>query len=150
METSRRQHEDDADHYRESAGEAEKKSDTLRLKLDDLQKSFAEMEAEQESALTVVRTTPAPKKSNGRSEPESTEPPPEGADDLKEILGIGKVFESTLHDLGIYSYQQIANFGISDIARVNSELKEFKGRMEQDDWIGQAKDLHLKKYGEAV
>ncbi len=150
METSRMQHEDDADRYRESAGEAEKKSDTLRLKLDDLQKSFAEMEAQQESALEDVRTSPAPKKSNGRSEPESTEPLPERADDLKEILGIGKVFETTLHDLGIYSYQQIASFGLSDIARVNSQLKEFKGRMEQDDWIGQAKDLHFKKYGEAV
>lgn len=150
METSRRQHEDDADHYRESAGEAEKKSDTLRLKLDDLQKSFAEMEAEQESALSDVRTSPAPKISNGRSEPESTEPLPEGTDDLKKILGIGKVFESALHELGVYSYQQIANFGISDIARVNLELKEFKGRMEQDDWIGQAKDLYFKKYGKAA
>ena len=150
METSRRQHEDDADRYRDSAGEAEKESDTLRLKLDDLQKSFAEMGAQQESALEDVRTSPAPKKANGRSEPESTEPLPERADDLKEILGIGKVFESTLHDLGIYSYQQIAGFGLSDIARVNSQLKEFKGRMEQDDWIGQAKDLHFKKYGEAV
>jgi len=150
METSRRQHEDNADHYRESAGEHEKESDTLRLKLDDLQKSFAEMEAEQESALSDVRTSPAPKNSNGYSEPESTAPLPEGADDLKKILGIGKVFESTLHELGIFSYQQIANFGLSDISRVNSELKEFKGRMEQDDWIGQAKDLHFRKYGAAA
>ena len=51
---------------------------------------------------------------------------------------IGKAFERTLHDLGIYSFRQIANFGMADIARVNMELKEFKGRMEQDDWIGQA------------
>ena len=136
METSRRKHEDDAEHYKETAGEAEKKSDTLRLKLEDLQNSFSEIEAQQEEVLQDVRETAAP--------------PPEGADDLKEILGIGKVFESTLHDLGIYSYQQIASFGLSDIARVNSQLKEFKGRMEQDDWIGQAKDLHLKKYGQAV
>lgn len=136
MESSRRQHEDDADRYKESAGEAEKKSETLSLKLADLQKSFAEIEEQQAEALQDVR--------------ESTAPSPDGADDLKEILGIGKVFESTLHDLGIYSYQQIASFGMSDIARVNSELREFKGRMEQDDWIGQAKELHLKKYGEAV
>lgn len=136
MESSRRQHEDDADRYKESAGEAEKKSETLSLKLADLQKSFAEIEAQQAEVLQDVR--------------ETTAPPPDGADDLKEILGIGKVFESTLHDLGIYSYQQIASFGMSDIARVNSQLKEFKGRMEQDDWIGQAKDLHFKKYGEEV
>ena len=131
MESSRRQHEDDAHHYKESAGEAEKKSETLSLKLADLQKSFAEIEAQQKEVLQDVR--------------ETTAPPPDGADDLKEILGIGKVFESTLHDLGVYSYQQIASFGMSDIARVNSQLNEFKGRLEQDDWIGQAKDLHFKK-----
>ena len=51
------------------------------------------------------------------------------------------------NDLGIVSFRQIADFGIADVARVNSELKESKGRLEQDDWIGQAKDLLLKKYG---
>ena len=52
-----------------------------------------------------------------------------------------------LHKLGIYSFRQIANFGPTDIARVNMELKEFKGRMEQDDWVGQAKELYFEKYG---
>jgi predicted flap endonuclease-1-like 5' DNA nuclease len=35
------------------------------------------------------------------------------------------------------------------VARINSELKEFRGRIEHDDWIGQAKELHFKKYGQA-
>jgi NADH-quinone oxidoreductase subunit E len=73
---------------------------------------------------------------------------PEGeADDLTEIVGIGKVFEEMLHDLGIYHFRQIAAFAAEDIARINSELKEFKGRIEHDDWVGQAKELHFKKYG---
>ena len=71
-------------------------------------------------------------------------------DDLKEIVGIGKVFEHTLHELGIYTFEQIANFGPSDIARVNLALKENRGRMEQDDWIGQAKELYFKKHSERV
>ena len=58
------------------------------------------------------------------------------------------MFQQTLHDLGIYSYRQIASFGPADIARVNMELKEFRGRMEQDDWVGQAKELLFRKYGE--
>jgi predicted flap endonuclease-1-like 5' DNA nuclease len=74
---------------------------------------------------------------------------PDGdVDDLTEIIGIGKVFERTLHDLGVYHFRQIAAFGPVEIARINSELKEFKGRVEHDDWIGQAKDLHFRKYGE--
>ena len=59
------------------------------------------------------------------------------------------MFESALHKLGIHSFQQIAAFDVADIARVNGELKECKGRLEQDDWIGQAKDLHFRKYGGA-
>ena len=67
-------------------------------------------------------------------------------DDLTEIVGIGKVFEATLHDLGVYHYRQIAAFGPAEIAQINAELKEFKGRIEHDDWIGQAKELQFRKY----
>jgi predicted flap endonuclease-1-like 5' DNA nuclease len=69
-------------------------------------------------------------------------------DDLQAIIGIGRVFEQSLHDLGVTSYRQIANFDMADVARVNTALKESKGRMEQDDWIGQAKELLFNKYGE--
>ena len=70
-------------------------------------------------------------------------------DDLTEIIGVGNVFAATLHKLGIYHFRQIAAFGPAELARVNAELKEFKGRIEQDDWIGQAKELHFRKYGES-
>ncbi len=82
-------------------------------------------------------------------------PPPLGLDapqgepdDLTEIVGVGKVFEETLHSLGVYHYRQIASFGPTEIARINTELKEFKGRIEHDDWIGQAKELYFRKYSD--
>ena len=76
-------------------------------------------------------------------------PPPEEQDNLQEIIGVGKVCESALNKLGVYTFQQIGAFEGADIARVNLELKECKGRMEQDDWMGQARELHVKKYGRA-
>ncbi len=144
MDASRRQTEDDAEQLRDQADESEKQSDTLRLKLDDLQKNFAEIEAQQSEAIKDARQS--------KVVPISGAPPPnsEDMDDLKQIIGVGKAFEQTLHELGIYTFQQIAAFDLGDIARVNAELKEFKGRMEQDDWIGQAKDLHFKKYGQTA
>lgn len=142
LETSRKQYEDDAKRYREHAGQSEQQSETLRIKLDEVEQNFAEMEVQQRKALDHARNAAVAQKSNGKN------PPRQAVDDLKEIVGIGKVFEHTLNELGIYSFRQIANFGVSDIARVNAQLKEFKGRMEQDDWIGQAKELHFKKYGE--
>ena len=146
MESSRRQHEEDAKRYRENAHEYEKHSETLRMQLDEVEHHFADMEKQQRQALKEARaaTTKSTQSiTNGQT------PPKQEADDLQEIVGIGKVFEQTLHELGIYTFEQIANFGMADIARVNAELKEFKGRMEQDDWIGQAKDLHFRKYAEA-
>ena len=144
MEGNRRKSEDDAERYRTYADESEKKSDTLRLKLDEVQQNFAEIEVQQQKALEDVREETVTRTSKGRL---TRELPKLEVDNLQEIVGIGKVFEETLHDLGIVSFRQIAGFGIADIARVNSHLKERKGRLEQDDWIGQAKELLLKKYG---
>ena len=151
MENSRRQYENDAKRYRENAGEYEKRSETLLLKLDEVEKNFAEMEKQQREALKEAREATATEPQPVASKPQASSgatPPNHAPDDLKDIIGIGKVFEHTLHELGIYTFEQIANFGLEDIARVNAELKEFKGRMEQDDWIGQARELHFKKYGQ--
>lgn len=141
MENSRKQYEADAKRYREQADKSEKQSETMRMKLDDVEQSFAEMAKKQDEALRVSRHEKVKKHSNGRKQKTDE------VDDLTQIVGIGKVFEETLHTLGIRSFRQIAAFGPADIARVNMELKEFKGRMEQDDWVGQAKELYFKKYG---
>ncbi len=66
---------------------------------------------------------------------------PDGeADDLKKISGVGPVLEQKLNDLGIYHYAQIAGFSADDIEKVDAELN-FKGRIERDGWIDQAKAL---------
>jgi len=151
MENSRRQYEEDAKRYREQAGQYEKHSETLRLQLDEVERHFADMEKQQRQALKEARAATANPSSNGKTPPvPAPEPEPEPEpDDLQEIVGIGKVFEQTLHGLGIVSFEQIANLDGIEIAQLNEELREFKGRVEQDDWVGQAKDLHLKKYGGA-
>ena len=64
---------------------------------------------------------------------------PEGdADDLKKISGVGPVLEKKLNALGITKFDQIANFSEEDIAKVD-EVLNFKGRIEREDWLGQAK-----------
>ncbi len=143
LEESRRQHETDAQRYRERAGQSEQKSETLRIKLDEVEQNFLDIEKQQRQVLQDARKASIANSSNGATQRERNQ----DRDDLQEIVGIGKVFEHALHELGIFTFRQIANFDISDVARVNAELKEFRGRMEQDDWIGQAKELHFKKYG---
>ena len=55
LENSRKQHETEAERYREQADQSEQLSDTLRLKLDDLQKNFADIEQQQSQAIKKAR-----------------------------------------------------------------------------------------------
>lgn len=63
-----------------------------------------------------------------------------GADDLKLISGVGPKLEETLNNLGIYHYEQIANWGPAEIAWVDARVR-FKGRITRGNWIAQAKTL---------
>lgn len=61
-------------------------------------------------------------------------------DDLKKLKGVGPKLEATLHELGFFHFDQVANWGPAEVAWVDSRLK-FKGRIERDGWIEQAKVL---------
>ena len=63
-----------------------------------------------------------------------------GADDLKRISGVGQKLEGVLNEMGFYHFDQIAAWGPAEVAWVDARLK-FKGRIERDDWIAQAKKL---------
>ena len=55
LEESRKEHESDAERYRMQADQSEELSETLRLKLDDLEKGFADIERQQGRALKSAR-----------------------------------------------------------------------------------------------
>jgi NADH-quinone oxidoreductase subunit E len=65
---------------------------------------------------------------------------PAAVDDLKLISGVGPKIEGTLHSLGIYTYAQIAAWKKAERAWVDGYLN-FKGRIEREDWVKQAKAL---------
>lgn len=65
---------------------------------------------------------------------------PETPDDLKLISGVGPKIEGILHGLGIYTYGQVAGWQQNERQWVDSYLN-FKGRIDRDDWVRQAKAL---------
>lgn len=69
------------------------------------------------------------------------------ADDLQEISGIGPFFEKKLHNLRIYTFRQLANCTAEDVEKISDIIEFFPDRIEREDWIGQAKKLHRRKYG---
>ncbi len=70
-----------------------------------------------------------------------TEPAFGLADDLEIIVGIGPMLGELLHDVGVYYFWQIAEWEQKDVEWVDEKLEHFKGRIERDNWVGQAREL---------
>jgi large subunit ribosomal protein L21 len=62
------------------------------------------------------------------------------ADDLTRINGIGPVIAEKLNGLGITTIQQVAELDQDRIDEINEQLS-FKGRIEREEWVQQARQL---------
>ncbi|WP_417247963.1 NADH:quinone oxidoreductase [Celeribacter sp.] len=93
-------------------------------------------------AKPAAKTAPkrAPVAKDGTPDNLLTAARADGADDLKMIKGVGPKLEATLNELGIYHYDQIAALRKKEREWLDDRLK-FKGRIDRDDWVGQAKKL---------
>ena len=65
---------------------------------------------------------------------------PAGADDLKKLSGVGPALEKKLLEAGVTTFAQIAAWGEAEIAEFDEKLS-FKGRIEREGWVEQAKEL---------
>ncbi len=111
-----------------------------------------DVESEQKSSLQkaadeqMIKVAPAPAGGGVATEvemkPQFMDAPNEGgADNLKEIKGVGPKLETLLNEMGIYHFSQIAAWGEAEVAWMDSNLKGFKGRVTRDDWVAQATTL---------
>ena len=63
-----------------------------------------------------------------------------GGDDLKQLSGVGPALEKKLHEAGVTTFAQIAAWTEADVAAMDEKLS-FKGRIEREGWIEQAKEM---------
>ncbi|MCB1923988.1 MAG: hypothetical protein KDJ27_09630 [Gammaproteobacteria bacterium] len=101
------------------------------------------VEAEPEAEAVPAGETAAPLAAMAAPAPMAIE----GADDdLQRIKGIGPKIAGILKELGVVRFEQIAAWTPENVAWVNDHLK-FKGRIEREDWIPQAKALLAERAG---
>ncbi|HPF23374.1 MAG TPA: hypothetical protein PK417_07845 [Hyphomonas sp.] len=62
-------------------------------------------------------------------------------DDLEVINGIGPMLCELLNEIGVYYFWQIADWGPDEVQWVDNKLEHFKGRIDRDEWVNQAKEL---------
>ena len=65
----------------------------------------------------------------------------EDKNDLSAIRGVGAFIEQKLNGLGIYTYKQVSQFDKPFIEKLTTAIEFFPGRIERDDWVGQATRL---------
>jgi len=117
------------------------KSTPAVAKAAKIKKAPAKASTVKKASEKKVSTKAAPKKAAAKSIGPVRLKKPEGkADDLKLISGVGPKLEKTLNGLGFWHFSQIAKWKKADVAIVDDELS-FKGRIDRDDWIKQAKQL---------
>ena len=63
--------------------------------------------------------------------------------DLKKLSGVGPALEKKLIAAGVTSFEQVAAWTEADVSKIDEELS-FKGRIEREGWIAQAKELTAK------
>jgi len=138
-----------------SNGEAEKKAAAASGRTDSVSgsatgsastaKPVGKTRSKPDLTVTGTQEAPAPKDDAVQGRPVAIERP-EKPDDLKMIAGIGPAMERKLHDIGIWTWQQIGNWTPGECAWLDAQLN-FRGRIEREDWVKQARAL--AKGGEA-
>ena len=87
-----------------------------------------------------AKASPSPEQAVAEKAPAAKEMASTGPDDLKQLKGVGPALEKKLHAAGVTTFAQIAAWGPEDIADMDGKLS-FKGRIERDGWVDQARLL---------
>jgi predicted flap endonuclease-1-like 5' DNA nuclease len=109
---------------------------SMPAKLSDAIKD-KEVKAAPAPAAPAAPSAPVTSKDAGPAKPVSADA---GGDDLKRIRGIGVLIEKRLNAVSVTSYNAIANWTSGDIDRISQTL-DFKGRIERENWVEQARIL---------
>jgi large subunit ribosomal protein L21 len=91
------------------------------------------------ASAAAPKKTAAPKAEKKADAPQAAA----GSDDLKLLSGVGPALEKKLQQAGVTSFAQIAAWTDADVEEFGEKLS-FKGRIEREGWIEQAKELASK------
>jgi predicted flap endonuclease-1-like 5' DNA nuclease len=93
------------------------------------------------AVLEEIAPARAPRPAGGFGRPPALPAPREGGkDDLGRIKGLAPAIASSLNGLGIYHYDQIADWDQKAVVWLESHFG-FKGRIARERWQEQARDL---------
>lgn len=119
----------------------------LRAAVQAAKRRIARLEDELAEAQRTIAAGAAPPARPAGAEgapPEQLAAPDGPADDLKRIAGIGAGIEEKLNQIGIFHFRQVAALSEENIDWLDQRLR-LRGRLERQDWIGQARALAVAR-----
>lgn len=108
----------------------------VHARLDTIEANIEELLKQKKTAPTVqapTTVTEAPKLLKSASFGKK--------DDLKRISGVGPKLETLLNKHGVYYFWQIDTWTAANIQAMDDRLDVFKGRIERDNWVAQARSF---------
>lgn len=115
----------------------EQTSATLEAERNQLRQQLEIAHAE----IEHLQNTRSSKRNARKGGPARSTPGPDNPDDLKIIKGINLSTEQQLQGLGVFTYSQISHWDDEDIISAAKKLGISPGKIYQDDWVGQARQL---------
>ncbi len=70
------------------------------------------------------------------------------ADDLRRITGVGPALDKALQDQGITTFRQLALLDDDAVDDLRSQAPRLVARLRRDNWVSQARRLHVETYGD--
>lgn len=116
--------------FEQNAATLEAERNQLRQQLDA---AHAELER--------IQIAQSSKRAARKGGPARSAPGPDNPDDLKIIKGINLPTEQQLHGMGVFTYTQISHWDDDAIISAAKKLGISPGKIYQDDWVGQARQL---------
>jgi predicted flap endonuclease-1-like 5' DNA nuclease len=127
-----------------ASGEAGKALQAAKDEIGRLQRendSLSSVAARHQAALEVSQSSAkaAPETVEGKGDDSAKAASiPIEVNDLTALKGVGPKAAEALNAGGVTSFEQIAAWTVADIAKWDEALTA-RGRIERDDWVGQAK-----------
>jgi poly(3-hydroxybutyrate) depolymerase len=119
----------------------EAKAATVKAPAAKAAKSVAKAAKPEAKPATAKAAAAKPRAVRAATLSEIVMPKPAGKpDDLTRIRGIGEKLAETLRGLGIFHFSQLSALSAKAAEELDAKLS-FRGRIQRDDWIGQAKAL---------
>jgi F-type H+-transporting ATPase subunit gamma len=119
--------------------------DSAYLDLGDSDSVFGAVRASSPTSSIAPASSSTPVASTAPAGVATIERDATNADNLQLIKGVAGVLEGRLHELGIFTFREITTWTDEDMDRIDDRLG-FEGRIQRDDWQGQARRFHNEKY----